>query len=153
MRTGAWLSALLGLAVVLGVTAGVPAGAGTRHVAGPITAVDVDEATLTIRTRAGDEIVVEVPDDALIVLDGEEGAIVDDLFPGDVVEDAEVRVLDSGGLLLVRAVVTSPPEGGGGETPRDPREAPPRGGATPRSRPGPEDLVRPGADSPRPRTT
>ena len=120
MRNGGWLSTGIGLAVVLVIAAGVPSGAAMRHVAGPITAVDVDEATLTIRTSAGEQIVVDVPDDAVIVLDGEEGAIVDDLFPGDVVEDAEVRVLDSGGLVLVRAVVTSPPEGGGEETSRDP---------------------------------
>jgi len=77
------------------------------HVSGTILEVDLDEETLTLRDPSRGDVVIEVPEDAVIVLDGEEDAILDDLFEGDVVEDAEVRVLDSGTLVLVRATVTS----------------------------------------------
>gem|GEM_PF-6153718 len=107
MRTG-WRTAggtilLLALALALPVTRA----ASVAHVSGTILEVDLDEETMTVRDPSRGDLVIEVPEDAAIVLDGEEGAILDDLFEGDVVEDAEVRVLDSGTLVLVRATVTS----------------------------------------------
>ncbi len=107
MRTGWRLPTWTISCLLLLVTLPAIRAATVAHVSGTILEVDLDEETLTLRDPARGDLVIEVPEDAVIVLDGEEDAILDDLFEGDVVEDAEVRVLDSGTLVLVRAVVTS----------------------------------------------
>lgn len=75
--------------------------------AGVITKVDLDNRSLTLKDAQAGEIILQVPDSAVIVLDGDEEAILDDLFEGDEVKEASVKTLEGGGLQLVKAVVTS----------------------------------------------
>ncbi|RMG45496.1 MAG: hypothetical protein D6718_07240 [Acidobacteria bacterium] len=78
------------------------------HITGTIVGIDLESRTLAIRDPEGGRVVFEVPEEAEIVLDGEEGAVLEDLFEGDVVEEGLIKPTRSGRYYLVRARVTSP---------------------------------------------
>lgn len=99
-RKALWLVLILAV-LLLGAAAGI--------LKGTITKVDVGAGVFTIEDSEGKESRITVDDASVIVLDGDDQAIIDDLFEGDVVVSARVRELDDGRLLLVRAEITSPP--------------------------------------------
>lgn len=76
-------------------------------ISGVIESVDLEERSITVKDPKAGEVVVIVPDDAIIVLDGDEKAVLDDLFEGDVVESATVRDVGEGKVALVKAVVST----------------------------------------------
>lgn len=94
-------------------------GAAPEKLAGPITTVDVKARTLTLRDSDRGEATLLVDDASVIVLDGDDKAVLEDLFPGDRVDSATVRELNGGRLLLLRAVVTSGPGDEGDEPDED----------------------------------
>ncbi|MCU0222700.1 MAG: hypothetical protein MUF27_01220 [Acidobacteria bacterium] len=135
------LAAALPLALALALAApGLAPAAAPASISGVVAAVDLDGRTLTVKDPKAGEVVVLVPDGAVIVLDGDEQAVLEDVFEGDVVEHATVREAGQGKLALVKAVISTAPEededdAGGAEappaepappSPPPPRSAPPR---------------------------
>lgn len=74
---------------------------------GAITTVDLDARSMALKDPQAGEVTIKVPDGAVIVLDGDSEAILDDLFEGDMVKEAAVRKGEDGKWVLVKAVVTS----------------------------------------------
>jgi len=108
MVTARRIATACGLILLL---ATVFASAGPPTISGVIQSVDLDERSMTVKDPKAGEVVVVVPDDAVIVLDGDEKAVLDDLFEGDVVETATVRDVGEGKVALVKAVVSTTSEG------------------------------------------
>jgi hypothetical protein len=98
------LAGLCAIAAAVAVWAAVP---GT--ISGPIVAVDLNGRTITVKDPKVKEITVEVPKDAVIVLDGDEKAILDDVFEGDILKSATLREDRSGKPFVVKAVIVSNP--------------------------------------------
>ncbi len=107
---------LLGLAVgAAAVLAAADAPDGAAGVSGPVAAVDLENRTLTVRDAKAGEVTLAVDEQTVFVLDGDDQAILDDVFEGDEVVSATVRKLNSGRLYLVRAEITSRPTPDEGE--------------------------------------
>jgi hypothetical protein len=110
-------------------------------ISGVVTAVDLDGRTLTVKDPKAGEFVVLVPDGAVIVLDGDEQAVLEDVFEGDIVEHATVREAGQGKLALVKAVVSTAPEededdaGEAEDAPAEPAPPSPTPPTPPRSAP------------------
>lgn len=119
-------AALVALAILL-VAPPIPAaGAPPATISGVVAAVDLDGRSMTVKDPKAGEVVLLVPDNAVIVLDGDEQAVLEDVFEGDIVENATLRDLGQGKLALVKAVVsTAPEEGDEGEVPPESRPADP----------------------------
>ncbi len=124
------MTALSRIALVFALSApGLLLAAAPAAISGVVTAVDLDGRTLTVKDPKAGEVVVLVPDGAVIVLDGDEQAVLEDVFEGDIVEEATVREAGQGKLALVKAVVSTAPEededdaGGAEDAPAEP--APP----------------------------
>ena len=108
MRTGK-IAALFGAAaVVLSLAPEVVGQTERLSVSGVILAVDLADETMTIDDPASGEITFEVPEEAKIIVDGEAGGIIDDLFAGDLVKSARLARDNRGELYLIEAVVVSP---------------------------------------------
>lgn len=114
MRCSRWLLPVLaGLALAL-VLPFVLAAAPAR-VSGLITALDLERDTLVVQDPVAGDLTLLVDEATVIVLDGDDQAILDDLFEGDEILSATVRELNSGRLYLVEAQVTSRPAPEDGE--------------------------------------
>lgn len=103
---------LLVSATLVAALAAGPVGAAApvaSNIAGPITRIDLEERTLTISDPEAGAVTLLVDGTTVIVLDGEDDATLDDLFAGDEVESARVRVLSGGRFYLERATVRSRP--------------------------------------------
>lgn len=98
-------SMLLALVCSIGLGAGAQAGPST--VSGKIVEVDLHGRTITVKDAKAGKVVIDVPEKAKLVLDGDDQAILEDVFTGDVVEKANVREAGSGRLVLVSAVISS----------------------------------------------
>jgi hypothetical protein len=120
------LPALAVLAIQLSAPPPAAAGAAPASVSGVVTAVDLDARTMTVKDPGAGAVVVLVPDSAVIVLDGDEQAVLEDVFEGDIVENATLRDLGQGKVALVKAVVsTAPEEGEEDEAPPEPAPSDP----------------------------
>jgi hypothetical protein len=120
------LPVLAVLAVLLSAPPPAAAGAAPASVSGVVTAVDLDARTMTVKDPGAGAVVVLVPDSAVIVLDGDEQAVLEDVFEGDIVENATLRDLGQGKVALVKAVVsTAPEEGEEDEAPPEPAPSDP----------------------------
>ena len=125
LRRAALLAALAALFLPLAVPPPAAAGGTPDSVSGVVTAVDLDARTMTVKDPRAGAVVVLVPDNATIVLDGDEQAVLEDVFEGDVVESATLRDLGQGKVALVKAVVsTAPEEDEDDEAPPEPEPAP-----------------------------
>jgi len=109
-RAAPLAAALVVLAVLLAAPPAPAAGTPPATISGVVAAVDLDGRTLTVKDPKAGEVVVLVPDNAVIVLDGDEQAVLEDVFEGDIVENATLRDLGQGKLALVKAVVSTAPE-------------------------------------------
>lgn len=129
-RRAAPLSALAALALLFAVVSAAWA-ASPPTISGVVTAVDLDERTMTVKDAKAGPVVLLVPDNAVIVLDGDEQAVLEDVFEGDIVESATLKDVGQGKLALVKAVVSTAPEEDedDGETEDDavPPAPPPKG--------------------------
>ncbi|MFN7964104.1 MAG: hypothetical protein U0V87_00235 [Acidobacteriota bacterium] len=85
----------------------VSAAAGPTAVSGKIVEVDLHGRTMTVKDAKAGRVLIEVPEKAKLVLDGDDQAILEDVFNGDVVEKATVRDGGGGRLVLVSAVISS----------------------------------------------
>jgi hypothetical protein len=131
-RRAVLLSVLSVLAALMVPLPAAVAGASPASISGVVAAVDLDERTMTVKDPKAGAVVVLVPDNAVIVLDGDEQAVLEDVFEGDIVESATLRDLGQGKLALVKAVVsTAPEEDEEGEAPSEP-EPPPAEPAPPK---------------------
>jgi len=131
-RRAVLLSVLSVLAALMVPLPAAVAGASPASISGVVAAVDLDERTMTVKDPKAGAVVVLVPDNAVIVLDGDEQAVLEDVFEGDIVESATLRDLGQGKLALVKAVVsTAPEEDEEGEAPLEP-EPPPAEPAPPK---------------------
>jgi hypothetical protein len=146
LRRAALLSALLALGVLRAVPPSAAAGGAPESISGVVTAVDLDGRTMTVKDPRAGAVVLLVPDSAVIVLDGDEQAVLEDVFEGDIVEEATVREAGQGKLTLVKAVVSTAPEededdaGGAEDAPAEPAPpAPPPPRSAP-ARPAPPRL-------------
>jgi hypothetical protein len=120
------LPALAVLAIQLSAPPPAAAGAAPAPISGVVTAVDLDARTMTVKDPAAGAVLVLVPDNAVIVLDGDEQAVLEDVFEGDIVENATLRDLGQGKVALVKAVVsTAPEEGEEDEAPPEPAPSDP----------------------------
>jgi hypothetical protein len=86
------------------------AGDATSVLSGVVVAVDLDGRTLTVKDPKAGSVVVHVTEKAVIVLDGDEQAVLEDVFEGDVVESATLRDAGQGKPVLVKAVISTAPE-------------------------------------------
>ena len=126
LRRAALLSALLALGGLLAVPPSAAAGGAPESISGVVTAVDLDGRSMTVKDPKAGAVVLLVPDSAVIVLDGDEQAVLEDVFEGDIVESATLRDLGQGKLALVKAVVsTAPEEDEDDEAPPEPEPAEP----------------------------
>lgn len=101
--------------LLLALVVALAASEAPSSVSGPITAVDLEGRTLTVRDAAAGPVTLLVDEQTVFVLDGDEQAILDDIFEGDEIVSATVRKLNSGRLYLVKAAVTSRPSTDEGE--------------------------------------
>lgn len=122
LRRAARLSAPASLVLLCTAVAVLATGAPPTVISGVVAAVDLDERTMTVKDPKVGEVVVLVPDGAVLVLDGDEQAVLEDVFEGDIVENATLRDLGQGKLALVKAVVSTAPE----EDEDDPAEPAPK---------------------------
>ena len=126
LRRTALLSALAAIVLPLAVSPAAAAGGTPASISGVVTAVDLDGRTMTVKDPKAGAVVLLVPDSAVIVLDGDEQAVLEDVFEGDIVESATLRDLGQGKLALVKAVVsTAPEEDEDDEAPPEPEPAEP----------------------------
>ena len=97
------------LSLVLAAVAALPLGfaAAPAAISGRITEVDVSARTLTVHDAKAGKVQLLVDESTVIVLDGDENAVLEDLFAGDEIVTGSVKELASGRLLLARATVTS----------------------------------------------
>lgn len=96
------------LVLISGLIAVGAAIAAPATVSGKISEIDLHGRTMTVVDPKEGKISFDVPEGATIVLDGDDQAILDDVFEGDFVERATLRG-EKGRLTLVRAVVKSKP--------------------------------------------
>jgi hypothetical protein len=110
LRRAALLSAPAILLALLAAPPDATAGTPPGSISGVVTAVDLDGRSMTVKDPRAGEVVVLVPDNAVIVLDGDEQAVLEDVFDGDIIESATLRDLGQGKLALVKAVISTAPE-------------------------------------------
>lgn len=110
LRRAALLAALAVFVLALAILPPAAAGGTPDSISGVVTAVDLDARTMTVKDPRAGAVVVLVPDSATIVLDGDEQAVLEDVFDGDIVESATLRDLGQGKVALVKAVVSTAPE-------------------------------------------
>lgn len=81
--------------------------AGPTAISGKIVEVDLHGRTLVVHDPHAGRLTVEVPESAQLVLDGDDQAILEDLFAGDRIEKGTIREGNGSRPVLVSAVIQS----------------------------------------------